>query len=109
QLCCVVASSPLPADRTQVGLVVQPEVLKGGEQASLQRFPEPQLDDGPSIEPDTNVESVGALRCRRETEEHLRVDVTQEVGVGIGLFAGVVELVDDDHVESVGSEVASKV
>ena len=44
-----------------------------------------------------NVESVGAFGCGREAKKYLRVNMTQQVCVGLGLLAGVVEFVDDDH------------
>lgn len=52
-----------------------------------------------------DVLAVGALGCSGETQQHLWSKMFKNSRVGLGLGAGVVELINDDHVEPVGGEV----
>jgi hypothetical protein len=54
-------------------------------------------------------ESVGTLRGRRRPEKHTRLQVTQQARVSLGLFTGVVELVDDHHFEAIAGELSLEI
>jgi len=70
----------------------------------VDRVPEPELRRDPAVEPVEDVERVGALRRRRQTQELARAEALEQARVR--LRRRVVELVDDDDVEVVRLEPA---
>ena len=102
QLGRVVAATPPPTDVSQVGAVVDPVVVERRQQVLFERVPQAQLDGDAAAEPAQDVEPVGPLRRRRQAQQVHRAHVVEQRRVGGR--SGVVELVDDHHVEVLGIE-----
>ncbi|GAB2964140.1 hypothetical protein GCM10027280_61330 [Micromonospora polyrhachis] len=103
QLDGVVALATFPSQSGQVDVVVQAEILERREQLPVQCLPQVQFDRRTPIEPAADVPTVGAVRGGGQPEQDLRFEPAQQPLVGRCL--GVVELVDDHHVELVRREL----
>ena len=95
----VVARSTAPGDVAKVETVVDAEVGERSKVLLVDRVPEPKLRCDPTVEVTEDVEPVGAFRCRRQAEQLARLQMFEDPR--ITRRGGVVELVDDDHVEVV--------
>src|SRR3546814_9149675 len=60
-------------------------------------MPQAHVERRAPVGPFPDVKPVGALRCGRQRQQHVRLEVVKYRSIG-GRF-GVVELVDDHHVE----------
>lgn len=94
----------LPGQVREVGPVRDAEVVEGRQQVVLQGFPKPHLGGDATIEELVlDIESVHPLRGGGESQQLLRREVFDHPAVRTG--RGVVELVDDDDVEMVWSQL----
>ena len=84
-------------------LSCQAEVVERAQQATLERFPEAQLDGNASIKPIKDALAVGAFRRGGQAQQDLRFQMIEQPAVGV--CGCVVELVDDDDVEGVGRQI----
>ena len=90
-----------PAKTREVNVIVHPEVLERAERAVVDGVPKAQLSREAPLEvliENRSVFPVGSLRGGSEAEQFLGVEVLQQALVRWG--GAVVELVDDDHVET---------
>jgi hypothetical protein len=78
-------------------------VGEGGEVLLVDGVPDSEFGRNPVVEPVEDGEAVASLGGGGEAEELGWLHVVEEGAVGGGF--GVVELVDDDHVEVLGVEV----
>ena len=104
----IVAGAP-PFDVGQVGAIVHPEVLKGRQQALLERFPQAHLVGGPPVEPAPHIAPIVSLGRRREAKQDDGAEMGEQALIGRRL--GVMELVDDHDIEAAridGTEVKSR-
>ncbi len=83
--------------RVDLGLVGHAEVLERGQELTVEGVPQPHVERGAAIGPLADVEAVGPLGCRGERKQHLGFEAVEHRPIRGGF--GVVELVDDDHVE----------
>ena len=95
-----VVAATRPLHVRQIGAVVQPEVLEGAQQASLEGIPQPEFDGNAAIEPLEHALTVGALRSCRQAQKDLRAQMLQEAPVR--RRRRMVEFVDDHDIERVG-------
>ncbi len=102
QLGGVVAAASPPGDVAEVGAVVDAVVVERREQVLLQGIPQSQFDGHATVEPPEDVEGIGPFGRGCQTEQMRRPEVVEQRRVGGR--GGVVELVDDHHVELLGVE-----
>jgi hypothetical protein len=98
QVPCAVTAG-LPANLGQVSCVSNAEILKWRQQLAIKGVPEPHVKRSATVRPLSEVQSIAALRCRCEGEEHSRAESTQETAICRGLC--VMEFVNDHDIESV--------
>ena len=98
----VVALSPPPWDVAEVDPVVDTVVEERRQVLLVDRIPQSELGGDPVVEPVQDGQPVAALRCCGETEQLDGTEMVEDPCVRRG--GGVVELVDDHHVEVVGRE-----
>ena len=98
----VIAAVASPRDLPQVEPIMNPEVQKRREVLLVDRFPESKFGSDAVVEPVQDWQPIAALRCRCESEELDRGDVIEDVL--IQRCCGVMELVDDHHIEMVGRQ-----
>ena len=104
QLGHVVAPPALPAHLLESDVVMQSEVLERRKESLLQRLPESKLDRRPPVEPAAHVGAVGSFGCGGESQQNPGLEVVQEAPIRRCL--GMMELVNDHHVEARGIELA---
>lgn len=97
----VAAAAPLQGG--EVGGVGDGEVVEGGEQALIEGAPEAKFGSDATVEPVEDVEPVGSFGGGGEAEQQLGAEVIEPAAVAGG--GGVVELVHDHDVESVGGDL----
>ncbi len=103
ELLHVVAAAPPPGNVAQVEAIVDAVVGEGHEAMLVDGVPESQLGGDAPVEPAEDGQSVASLGGRGEAEELARPHVVEQRAIRRG--GGVVELVDDDHVEVIRGEV----
>ena len=99
----VVAPASLPGDVGQVEAVVDAEVHERRQLLLVDGVPEAQLGGDAVVEPVEDGQAVAALGGGGEAEQLDGGEVVEHLLVRRG--GGVVELVDDHHVEVIGREV----
>src|SRR5207253_2693785 len=92
-----VVSLARPADRRQVGVVVQTEILERTEQAALERIPEPELHGDVVVEVMKDVLGVRSFWRGGQSKKDLGSEMVQQPA--IRWRRSMVELVDDQDVE----------
>src|SRR5438093_7325991 len=98
----VVPSTAPPWHLTQIKPVVDAVVHEWREPLLIDRIPKAQLGGNSIVEPVQQREAVASLRRRRETQKFGWLDVLEKRA--IGRRGGVMEFIDDDHVEVTGFE-----
>ena len=98
----LVESRAPPRNVRVVHIVWHAEVVKRREQLSANALDQIAAIDEILLAEREQIAAVAPLGRRREAQQELRVEVGDQLPVGRG--GGVVELVDDDVVERVGSE-----
>ena len=101
-----VASAREP-DAGEVRGVVHPEVVEGAEEPLVEGVPEPRLVRDTVVEPTEHGPAVRTLGSGREPEEDFRGEAPEEAVVACR--RRVVELVHDDDVEGIRSELVHTV
>lgn len=99
----VVAPASLPGDVAQVEAVVDAEVHEGRQLLLVDGVPQAQLGGDAVVEPVEDGQAVAPLGGGGEAEQLDGGEVVEHLRVRGG--GGVVELVDDHHVEVIGREV----
>jgi hypothetical protein len=100
----VIPSTAPPRHLTQIKAVVDAVVHERREPVLIDRIPKAQLGGDSIVEPVQKREAVASLRRRCEPQKFGRPDVLEKGA--IGRRGGVMEFIDDDDVEVIGSRDA---
>ena len=96
----VVASTTPPWHLTQIEAVMDAVLHKGRQPVLIDRIPKAQLRGDSVVEPVQQWKAVTSLRRRRQSEQFRRLDVLEKRT--IGRRGGVMEFINNDHVEVTG-------
>ena len=99
----VVAVSAAPWDVAQVDAVVDAVIGERRESMLFDRVPQAKLGGDAVAEPVQDRQAIGTFRRRGQSEQFPRRELVHDDAVR--RCRGVVELVDDDHVEVVGRQM----
>ena len=91
---------------SEVGPVVNAEVVEWREQSLIERLPQTHVAGDPVVEPMNDVLTVRPFRSRGQTQEHLRLEPFEQLPICRRLR--VVKLIDDDNVVRIDRDVIDR-